>query len=222
MAALGLAFAHEVVLGGEFAGGGLAWWFWVLVHVAVVVALVWGRWGSVLRSAVRPLRVVSVRPAAPGTVEVTLGGHNLRGIEADSGQFAMLRPLVGHLWWQSHPFSLSAEPTTAGLTFTIKDRGDASRAIAELPVGTVYRCPLPTWRDRETHVVVRSGPGGLGTWQAEQRDLHEDYRRCIGGAARSVVRVWLIANSLFLRGHGQCVYSSIDFDSPDAGRIAIL
>lgn len=93
---------------------------------------------------------------------------------------------------------------------------------AELPVGTVYRCPLPTWRDRETHVVVRTGPTGLGTWQAEQRDLHEDYRRCIGGKARSVVRVWLIANSLFLRGHGQCVYSSIDFDSPGAGRIAIL
>lgn len=135
-AALGLAFAHEVVLGGEFTGGGLACWFWVLVHVAVLAALVWGRWGSVLRSVVRPLRVVAVRPAAPGTVEITIGGHSLGRVEADSGQFAMLRPLVGRLWWQSHPFSLSAEPTTAGLTFTVKDRGDASRAIAELPVGT--------------------------------------------------------------------------------------
>ena len=28
-----------------------------------------------------------------------------------------------------------------------------------LPVGTVYRCPLPTWKDKETHVVVRSGTG---------------------------------------------------------------
>lgn len=93
---------------------------------------------------------------------------------------------------------------------------------AELPVGTVYRCPLPTWRDRETHVVVRSGPTGLGAWHAEQRDLHEDYRRHVGGPARSVVRVWLIANSLFLRGRGQCVYSSIGFDSPGTGRIAIL
>jgi hypothetical protein len=93
---------------------------------------------------------------------------------------------------------------------------------AALPVGTVYRCPLPTWRDRETHVVVRSGPGGLGTWQAERRDLHDDYRRLVGGPARSVVRVWLIANSLFLRGHGHCVYSGIVVDSPAAGRIAIL
>jgi hypothetical protein len=75
-----------------------------------------------------------------------------------------------------------------------------------LPVGTVYRCPLPTWRDRETHVVVRSGASGLGAWLEESRDVHADYRRIIGDPARSVVRVWLIANSLFLRGRGRCEY----------------
>jgi len=80
---------------------------------------------------------------------------------------------------------------------------------AALPEGTVYRCPLPTWRDRETHVVVRSGRAGLGRWFQEERDLHADYRRILGGPAREVVRVWLIANSLFQRGHGRCEYASI-------------
>jgi hypothetical protein len=80
---------------------------------------------------------------------------------------------------------------------------------AALPEGTVYRCPLPTWKDKETHVVVRSGPRELGRWLAEQRDLHADYARFIGGPARAVVRVWLIANSLFQRGHGRCEYASI-------------
>jgi hypothetical protein len=80
---------------------------------------------------------------------------------------------------------------------------------AALPVGTVYRCPLPTWKDKETHVVVRSGPAGLGEWHAEERDLYADYQRIIGGPAREVVRVWLIANSLFQRGHGRCEYASI-------------
>jgi hypothetical protein len=80
---------------------------------------------------------------------------------------------------------------------------------AALPVGTVYRCPLPAWKDRETHVVVRSGRAGLGQWLAEERDLHADYARIIGGPARDVVRVWLIANSLFQRGHGRCEYASI-------------
>lgn len=81
-----------------------------------------------------------------------------------------------------------------------------SAALAE---GTVFRCPLPTWKDKETHVVVRSGRAGLGRWLDEERDLHADYTRIIGGSARTVVRVWLIANSLFQRGHGRCEYASI-------------
>jgi hypothetical protein len=93
---------------------------------------------------------------------------------------------------------------------------------AELPEGTIYRCPLPTWKDKETHVVVRSGPAGLGQWLDEQRDLHEDYRRIIGGPARSVVKVWLIANSLFHRARGQCEYSAIEISSPDGRRVAVL
>ena len=91
-----------------------------------------------------------------------------------------------------------------------------------LPVGTVYRCPLPTWKDKETHVVVRSGTAELGRWLGERRDVHEDYRTCIGGPARSIVRVWLIANSLFQRGHGRCEYSAIEFEQPDGQRLKVL
>ncbi len=80
---------------------------------------------------------------------------------------------------------------------------------AELPEGTVYRCPLPTWKDKETHVVVRSGQDGLGRWLNESRDLYEDYRRHIGGTAGNIVRVWLIAVSLFQRGDGRCEYADI-------------
>jgi hypothetical protein len=80
---------------------------------------------------------------------------------------------------------------------------------ATLPQGTAFRCPLPVWRDIETHVVVRSGPGGLGRWLAEERDLYADYRRLVGGPAREVVRVWLIGESVMQRGHGRCEYASI-------------
>ncbi len=80
---------------------------------------------------------------------------------------------------------------------------------AALPSGSVYRCPLPAWHDKETHVVVRSGAADLGRWLDERRDLYDDYHRIVGGAARSVVRVWLIANSLFQRGHGRCEYARI-------------
>jgi hypothetical protein len=44
----------------------------------------------------------------------------------------------------------------------------------------------------------------------------------IGGPARSIVRVWLIAIGLFHRGHGQCEYSRIEFEQPDGRRRKVL
>jgi hypothetical protein len=92
---------------------------------------------------------------------------------------------------------------------------------SSLPVGHFYRCPLPTWKDKETHVVQRSGTADLGHWLDEERDLFEDYRRIVGGPARSVVRIWLIANSLFQRGHGRCEYAGIRLSTP-SGTLTVL
>ena len=92
---------------------------------------------------------------------------------------------------------------------------------ASLPVGTGFGCPLPNWKDRETHVVVRSGHSELGRWLDEQRDLHADYQKYIGGPAREIVRVWLIANSLLTRGHGRCEYAGIELAS-GAEKIEVL
>lgn len=134
-AALAFAFPHEIDLGGDFIFDRAAWSFWVAIHVAVLAALIWGRWGRVVVSMVRPLRVLSVEPVAPSTVELRIGGPRLSTRAAEAGQFATLRPLRWGLWWQPHPFSLSAAPSTDGLTFTIKDRGDASGAMTRLRVG---------------------------------------------------------------------------------------
>ena len=72
----------------------------------------------------------------------------------------------------------------------------------ELPVGSAYWCPLPNWKHREFHVVIRSGNAGLGVWQAERRDLHADALHYFGAHPGGVVRVWLIAVSVFKRQHG--------------------
>jgi len=85
----------------------------------------------------------------------------------------------------------------------------------ELAPETSYWCPLPTWRDREHHVVVRSGPEGLGTWQAEERDLYADHLRFMGAPPERIVRVWLIAVSLFQRRRGQCWYADIELVQGD-------
>jgi hypothetical protein len=35
---------------------------------------------------------------------------------------------------------------------------------ATLPPEHFYACPLDNWKDKETHLVIRSGPGSLGEW----------------------------------------------------------
>ena len=81
---------------------------------------------------------------------------------------------------------------------------------ASLPEGTGYWCPLPTWREREFHVVVRSGREDLGRWIDEERDLRADYERYVGRPPALIERVWLIANSTFQRGFGRCAYRDIE------------
>ncbi|MEN8722368.1 MAG: DUF3047 domain-containing protein [Alphaproteobacteria bacterium] len=91
---------------------------------------------------------------------------------------------------------------------------------AELPVERVYTCPLPTWKDKETHLIVRSGPKGLKEWQQERRNLHDDYIRAIGQpkglpTPKRIVKVWLIAVSIFQRGEGRCEYRDIKLSDRD-------
>ncbi|MGJ8670780.1 MAG: DUF3047 domain-containing protein [Oceanococcus sp.] len=83
-----------------------------------------------------------------------------------------------------------------------------------LPKETGYICPLPAWKTKEYHVVVRSGPEELGEWHKESRNLYHDYQQhmqqSMGGEfPKRIVRVWLIANSVFQRGIGDCQYSDI-------------
>ncbi len=70
-----------------------------------------------------------------------------------------------------------------------------------------FHCPLPNWNVRETHVVVRSGATGLGTWQAESRRVRDDYARAIGAPPARIVAVWLIAVSLFQHGRARAEFA---------------
>lgn len=93
---------------------------------------------------------------------------------------------------------------------------------AALEPETSYRCPLRAWAGRETHVVVRSGQRGLGEWLGEERNVYLDYRGAVGGRMPTrIVRVWLIAASLFQRREGRCEFADITLDDgTDSFRVA--
>ena len=80
---------------------------------------------------------------------------------------------------------------------------------SKLAVGTGYDCPLPNWKGKEYHVAIRSGAQGLGEWQEERRNLFSDYQKYMGEPPARIVKVWLIANSVFQRNTGVCDYSNI-------------
>jgi len=80
-----------------------------------------------------------------------------------------------------------------------------------LPEGFSYRCPLPHWRRRETHIVARSGTAGLGRWTDEERPVLADHQAAIGGPAPSrVVRAWLIAQTVPQAGHAAGEFGHIE------------
>jgi len=57
-----------------------------------------------------------------------------------------------------------------------------------------FQCPLDDWKDKETHVVVESGPARLNQTLSYKRNLMADYARFIGGKMPAKVsKVWIVA-----------------------------
>jgi hypothetical protein len=81
---------------------------------------------------------------------------------------------------------------------------------ATLPVGTVFQCPQPRWKDRETHLVMHSGSAELGQWLNEERHLLTDYARLKQGAPpKAIKQVWFIAGSTPQGGPGAVSFSDV-------------
>jgi len=93
-----------------------------------------------------------------------------------------------------------------------------------LPAETCFRCPLPHWDQRETHLVVRSGASGIGKWHDEERSVVRDYETAVRTDApppREIVAVWLIAVSVFQKRSGAVDFAAIEIAS-EAGRTVVL
>ena len=133
---MAVSFGHEIYLGSDLASDNVARWFWVGMHIAVLALMVFSRWGRTLKAVVRPLRITSIENVGHKTVAIEVSGKSLHHREGDAGQFCFVRPLKKGLWWQSHPFSMSAAPTKDRIRFTIKDRGEATHSITQLVKGT--------------------------------------------------------------------------------------
>lgn len=135
--AIALAFSHQFADGGAFYTSFQARVAWSVLYTVVGGLLLWYRFITPVRRAIRhQFTVQSVRPEAEGIVSVLISGREFDHLRAEPGQFFRWRFLTRELWWQSHPYSLSAMPQPDLMRITVKARGDHSGSLANLKPGT--------------------------------------------------------------------------------------
>ena len=135
--AIALAFSHQFAQGPAFDSNLAARVAWSTLYAVVGGLVLWYRVITPLRSAVRHrFTVHSVRHEAPGIVSVLITGRGFDHLRAEPGQFYRWRFLTRELWWQSHPYSLSAVPRPDLMRITVKASGDHSGSLATLKPGT--------------------------------------------------------------------------------------
>jgi ferredoxin-NADP reductase/DMSO/TMAO reductase YedYZ heme-binding membrane subunit len=154
--ALFLSFSHQIDTGASFVGHPVARWWWTALWLGTLMVVVGSRIGlPVWRSLRHRLRVVGVTPEGPGVVSILVRGRRLDRLPVAGGQFFQWRFLRRGLWWQAHPYSLSAAPSADLLRITVKDLGAHSRSLAWLTPGTP---------------VAIEGPYGTFTADTAERD----------------------------------------------------
>src|SRR5579863_334054 len=106
-----LAYLHQIPSGNEFITSTVQSDWWLSLYIAtLVLILVYRVLLPTLRFVRLDLRVSSVEPAGPNVTTITITGRHLDSVDAVAGQFMIWRFFCKGLWWQSHPFSLSAAP----------------------------------------------------------------------------------------------------------------
>lgn len=178
--ALGLAFAHVIVLGPSFINHPITRVLWGILWFGTVGLVLIYRFGlPVFRSLRHGLVVAEVRPEGAGVVSVICRGRKLERLPFSGGQFFEWRFLTRKMWWQAHPFSLSARPVPPYLRLTVKGVGDFTTAVAELPPGTRVGIEGPygaftSYARQEKKVACIAGGIGVTSVRALLEDLPLD------------------------------------------------
>ncbi len=135
--ALALAFAHQIATGACFVGHPLARAIWATAWVATAGVVIAYR--VALPDGPQPAPPVAHRAGGGGSARRLLDrlpGPAPGPPAGSGGQFFQWRFLTPGLWWQAHPYSLSALPRPPMMRVTVKAVGDHSAAIARLKPGT--------------------------------------------------------------------------------------
>ena len=164
--ALFLSFSHQIGTGASFVGHPVATAWWTAIWVGTLATVVASRIGlPIWRSLYHRLRVSEVSPEGPDTVSVVMEGRHLHRLPIYGGQFFHWRFLLRGMWWQAHPYSISAVPSDGHIRITAKNLGDHSAGLSRLKRGTrvavegPYGTFTPDARHSDKIVLIGAGVG---------------------------------------------------------------
>jgi len=187
---LALAFSHQLTTGASFVGHPAAQVFWIILWLGTAgTVLVYRVALPIWRSMRHLVRIEDVTEEAPGVFSLVVSGRALHRLPLSGGQFLHWRFLVPGLWWQAHPYSVSALPSGDRMRVTIKDLGDHSRAMARLRPGTRIAIEGPYGAFTADHgsgdgvLIVAAGVGATPA-RALLEDLPPDSRPVVVLRAR--------------------------------------
>ncbi len=160
-----LAFGHQLDFGGDFLKSPAFTAYWYAAYLFVLGNFIYSRFLKPLYLLKKHgFTVEKIIRENSDTVSITISGKKLDQWKVEAGQFINVRFLSKNFRWQSHPFSISALPRDNRFRITIKNLGDftaqipniplATRILIEGPFGTFTPCPNPT-----KYLLIAGGVG---------------------------------------------------------------
>jgi predicted ferric reductase len=169
--AVGFGFVHQLA-GPDLTGRRWLQIIWSLLYTyAFALVLRWRVLQPLFQLWRHRLRVEDVRQESADVISVLMSGQHLDELRAQPGQFFRWRFLTATTWRSAYPFSLSAAPTCNRLRITVKVRGDGTKRLFNLPVGTLVFAEGPygvltTRRRRRPRVLLIAGGVGITPMRA--------------------------------------------------------
>lgn len=129
---------------GLLATPGVQRWYWATLWLATAASILgWRVLRPLITSARHRFRVEAVIPAGRDAVTIVMRGRRVQELGIAAGQFFQFRFLDRHLWWQHHPFSVSAAPAGDLIRITVRDLGAGTHAMQRVRPGTAVMVEGP-------------------------------------------------------------------------------
>ncbi|MEO7617388.1 MAG: ferric reductase-like transmembrane domain-containing protein, partial [Candidatus Saccharibacteria bacterium] len=167
-----LAFFHQLSTGGDFIGHKTFSLYWTTMIIATFALITVYRFFSpgLILWFNKP-HVSRVEAESTVVFSVYIAGKNFDRLHIRAGQYFGFQFLGSSLWGQSHPFTISKNPTDTELRITFKIYGGYTARLSKIKPGTKVLLDGPrgnsTWeRSRLPHTLMIAGGIGITPMRA--------------------------------------------------------